>query len=849
MYRNSFRILLSTCLIAVLLIQFRCSSDSGSSGGKQKVVTLSGHIDLGDIQGVSPEDLTITLGEHQAEPDSSGEFDIQGNSNTPGLAMAFSEESDAILFNVIPNPGQGLSVTMNLHTTALSLIFMAPYVISTNPDDAAVTLTQIEALSEFNDFKDHLTQRMNLNAGALFDENEITDSLFTRVVSAYIMAYSPDVPENIEKARTLSDSNPVTIDPSYEKGGLKVTHVQGDNFKITNSLGRWAYAITPTQEFFVSPIGDLIDIFKGSWPFAPSESTFKLHVELGDDEQEVNVYGYGWHPDPENNWEDLDDEEQHWADIGGMMTIFAEFIPAALSVILNVRTQFRGSEELPADVINFMGEFTSNQEFTAKIGERVLAGDPLGVTWITLKAFVGKLSTDKEFQAKTAAFMGFTFSEAAVKTLIGYAALPIKVINSTDAVVAVAKTALGFRNGYFRTTFEIWREATDPDDFGNILGTVYDLDTNLPLEGATVTLQGDDNNPLGSSHQDVTNADGAYFFENITIGTKTITAAKQGYGGGSVSVNVEGRTTVTAPIIGISKGAGTVSGVVINDILERHNVNDGLFQGDLTLMTYQINARDQASYRTLNNGTYYISLSPGTYWIVAMHPDYSKDSVLVTITKDEHMEASKDLLLFPKCTMTGTIEYDMNNDKSYETKKEFNAFLTYASERIEDDFCGGYAIYRRPLIRVMSFTSMARQTISFYIDVSRIKIPDHYKLGAYHDVGCANATTDMGVWLLDNNVTCENAAIPINFMLLGDPAAKGCNCNIIDGGDVYLEEFGSNLTDVISGGIKDATLAGWRTCGCNGQDTDNDGQYDTWDVDCARARMDLEFRIIVGSEP
>ncbi len=101
-------------------------------------------------------------------------------------------------------------------------------------------------------------------------------------------------------------------------------------------------------------------------------------------------------------------------------------------------------------------------------------------------------------------------------------------------------------------------------------------------------LEGDDSNPLGSRLEDVTNKDGAYFFENITVGTKTIRASRQGYNGSSVEVKVLGNTTVSAPYIVLSKETGSVSGRVINEILERHNVNEGLFPGEISLYCNEI---------------------------------------------------------------------------------------------------------------------------------------------------------------------------------------------------------------------------------------------------------------------
>jgi hypothetical protein len=74
-----------------------------------------------------------------------------------------------------------------------------------------------------------------------------------------------------------------------------------------------------------------------------------------------------------------------------------------------------------------------------------------------------------------------------------------------------------------------------------------------------------------------------------------------------------------------------------------------------------------------------------------------------------------------------------------------------------------------------------------------------------------------------------------------------CNCGITNFGNLVLEEYGEALTDVVSGGIV-ADLAGWNGCECSCcEDTDHDGQDDDYVVSCAKARVDVDFRFLVGS--
>ncbi len=200
--------------------------------------------------------------------------------------------------------------------------------------------------------------------------------------------------------------------------------------------------------------------------------------------------------------------------------------------------------------------------------------------------------------------------------------------------------------------------------------------------------------------------------------------------------------------------------------------------------------------------------------------------------------------MFPKGYFKGTIKYYMDNDARYETK-DFTAVFTSSSAVISDDFC--LVAERRPYLRILGATTQ-RQLI-LQIDTTLMHGPDQYNPGAVGDVGCQGATVRMGLWLIDNTRQCPDSPMPMNWLTLGNPELSGCNCGIKDGGQVYLEKYAANLTDVIAGGIYDAKPAGWKGCDCNGRDSDNDGINDTWNVDCARVELTLDFRVLVGSAP
>jgi hypothetical protein len=87
----------------------------------------------------------------------------------------------------------------------------------------------------------------------------------------------------------------------------------------------------------------------------------------------------------------------------------------------------------------------------------------------------------------------------------------------------------------------------------------------------------------------------------------------------------------------------------------------------------------------------------------------------------------------------------------------------------------------------------------------------------------------------------------MTFMVEGYTQYAPCNCGITAYGSVFLEEYGESLTNPIQGGVT-ADLAGSKICECYCcADVDGDGQPDDWVTSCARARLNLTFRVLVGS--
>jgi hypothetical protein len=81
---------------------------------------------------------------------------------------------------------------------------------------------------------------------------------------------------------------------------------------------------------------------------------------------------------------------------------------------------------------------------------------------------------------------------------------------------------------------------------------------------------------------------------------------------------------------------------------------------------------------------------------------------------------------------------------------------------------------------------------------------------------------------------------PMVFMFTEDPDLAGCDCGITAPGSLYLTDYGTELGDIVAGGFN-ADLPGWNTCDCGHKD-------DGWDVSCAKARVNVNFRFLVGTD-
>ena len=117
--------------------------------------------------------------------------------------------------------------------------------------------------------------------------------------------------------------------------------------------------------------------------------------------------------------------------------------------------------------------------------------------------------------------------------------------------------------------------------------------------------------------------------------------------------------------------------------------------------------------------------------------------------------------------------------------------------------------------------------------------------------GCSGYYPKAGASYVTQRYLCHNPEYgydsPMVFANQGMPQSAPCDCGITDYGSLTLDEYGSQLTNAIDG-LMVAYLAGTNRCDCYCcDDVDGDGAEDDWVVDCAKVRVEIHLRVLVGS--
>jgi hypothetical protein len=304
--------------------------------------------------------------------------------------------------------------------------------------------------------------------------------------------------------------------------------------------------------------------------------------------------------------------------------------------------------------------------------------------------------------------------------------------------------------------------------------------------------------------------------------------------------------------VNLGKDAGSVQGRIINKILRHYGRTPDTFQGACNLEAKEIGGSGQPLVYTIDGGEYAKDLSPGNWRLIASHDLYWPDTVEVIVEEDEITQVPE-MILYPKGRMEGQISFDMDDNGSWEKNVNFTAVTTAAGKMSMLAGPSG-APATGYYLQILGGGDMtgggAYDVILLQVDLGDVTEPDYYSLGGFAEVLSPAYSVPAGLYYITDRERCYHPQAgyqTMMFMVSSEPTIAECNCGVTFFGSLTLEQFGTELTDVVSGGIS-SYLAGWKGCTCTCcEDVDGDGQDDDFVVDCAKAKLSLDFEVVVGS--
>jgi hypothetical protein len=724
-----------TNLIAIFLVALcamllsTCVEEETPTEPGAGSTSLTGTLQFPPGSGIAPEEVYVVFGESETRPASDGSFDVVGRNGIPAMAIAYDKDEIPLLMAFVPDPEYQGSLTLNARSTAVGLSFLVPFICSSDPDAVGEILYTLNRLTELDQLEQLLEQKLSSDPRALAQDDAEISSALTNLVVAFLNEVPTPVLPGGSRAPS-SPSDEIVIDPGNIVSGHQVISLGGPDFDISNWYGRWAYCITPSEEFFLQPNGSLADILKLGQPWAPSTRRFQMVVEPNKPPKQVTVFGLGWDSDATNLWSTLSEQEQQHAMNAGVATVAFELVPHTICVLTGASGTIGKGTIAKAEVAKVLGRVFGTSANLYKIKTFVQEKNYWGLAWHVSKVLLEEIVQNEDFRRSFLKLFGISLAEGKLKSIAAALNFGARVFFVGDALTSFAKTWVGVFLSRFQTTFAISRQQIE---YGKIQGSVHDGESGLPIPGATVNLRGDEGNPLNPTHTFTTLADGSFYFENIMVGEKTLEASKEGYGPKSVPVTVN-KDQTTSVTISLRKSSGKVTGSVINEILQKKGVFPATFQGDYHLDVVDNSTGNVESSLLMSSGIIALELPPGEYRLVVWHEDYNPDSTVVTVRLNSTTQAS-DLVLRPHRLMKGTVSVTMGGgwtQQPFETKK-VSARITQSAA-----VCPGGA-NPQLVVEIVGLLDAPAEALGIEIVLTRcrgsiydraIQVPEHQRLPA-----------------------------------------------------------------------------------------------------------------------
>ncbi len=171
---------------------------------------------------------------------------------------------------------------------------------------------------------------------------------------------------------------------------------------------------------------------------------------------------------------------------------------------------------------------------------------------------------------------------------------------------------------------------------GKIVGYVTDGETGFAISQALITSQ-------ASTSAIITDIDGFYIIENVSPGSYSMSASKNGYQSASISVSVDSSMTAQADFVLLEippQEYGELEGKVFNAVNDQP-VDEAV----ITITSTDENNITDRKMVTETSGAYsFISLIPGTYEVTAEKVDFVNKTITIEIVADSTSFAAINLI-------------------------------------------------------------------------------------------------------------------------------------------------------------------------------------------------------------
>jgi hypothetical protein len=283
---------LGAAAVAALALLLACGKDKGTnnSGGGEKPIRVEVTVSINLESAVLPPgvDVEAVTPFESVGLDSAGSGRINLNSGYFQLVQALTGDTVPLLLAIASPPNAGSAVVLSQHSTAVSLIYLAPFICQADTVAARQVLSWIDELPETSQLTSLIGWRIAANPSYLLADDQPLIDLVKSAQEKILGQIGGVVGVKAGKVSAAS-----VITPQGEQDGISLTELAAsgnvERFKATNQRRRWLIADLPDGVRHIPSRGGITNI---SRYLAPPSVEFGFDVD-SHGETPVQFWGPG----------------------------------------------------------------------------------------------------------------------------------------------------------------------------------------------------------------------------------------------------------------------------------------------------------------------------------------------------------------------------------------------------------------------------------------------------------------------------------------------------------------------------------------------------------------------------